>query len=83
MSLHNSRYLFCVICHSKTGEKLGESGSTSYSCLRDQFKKKLVSLGYTFYTAYESVEQQEQQTWLYLIGSSSRTGIFVTLVIVK
>ena len=45
MSWQDQRYLFRAICHSKAGEKLRESGSISYSCLREQFKKKLASLG--------------------------------------
>ena len=46
MSWQDHRYLFLAICCSKAGEMLRESGSISYSCLKEQFKKKLVSLGY-------------------------------------
>ena len=46
MSWQDHRYLFRAICCSKAGEKLRESGSISYSCLREQLKKKLASLGY-------------------------------------
>ena len=42
----DQRYLFRPVCKSKTGERLHESGKISYSCLREQFKKKLESLGY-------------------------------------
>ena len=42
----DQRYLFWPVCKLKTGEKLCESGKISYSCLREQFKKKLESLGY-------------------------------------
>ena len=42
----DQRYLFRAICKSKAGDKLRESGKISYSCLREQFKKKLGSLGY-------------------------------------
>jgi len=40
MSWQDQRYLFRVICRSKAGEKLCESGSISYSCLREQFIRK-------------------------------------------
>ena len=42
----DQRYLFRPVCKSKTGERLRESGKISYSCLREQFKKKLENLGY-------------------------------------
>ena len=38
--------LFRVIQHSKSGESLRKSGGISYSCLKEQFKKKLEQLGY-------------------------------------
>ena len=44
--LSNQRRLFRPICKSKKSKKLRESGSISYSCLRDLFKKKLKDLGY-------------------------------------
>ena len=44
--LSDQRWLFRPICKSKKSEKLRESGSISYSCLRDIFKKKLKDLGY-------------------------------------
>ena len=44
--LSDQRRLLRPICKSKKSEKLRESGSISYSCLRDLFKKKLKDLGY-------------------------------------
>ena len=44
--LSDQRRLFRPICKSKKSEKLRKSGSISYSCLRDLFKKKLKDLGY-------------------------------------
>jgi len=49
MSWLDHRCLYRAICHSKpkAGEKLHVSGSITYSCSREQLKKKkLVSLGY-------------------------------------
>ena len=46
MQWEDQRFLFRAICSSKTGESLRESGGISYTCLREQFKKKLKELGY-------------------------------------
>ena len=42
----DERFLFRPILKTKKGEKLRESGRISYSCLRDQFRKKLTELGF-------------------------------------
>ena len=44
-SWNDKRFLFRPICKAKMGERLRESGSTSYSCSRDLFKKKLETSG--------------------------------------
>ena len=44
--LSDQRFLFRPTCKTTKGETLRESGSISYSCLRDLFKKKLSDLGY-------------------------------------
>ena len=46
MQLSDQRFLFRPICKTARGEALRDSGSISYSCLRDLFKKKLSDLGY-------------------------------------
>lgn len=43
---NNQRFLFRLICKSGKSEKLQESGSISYSCLQEPFRKKLEELGY-------------------------------------
>ena len=38
--------MFRPICKTARSETLGESGSISYTCLRESFRKKLKELGY-------------------------------------
>jgi len=45
-SLQKQRFVLRPICKSKVGEPLQESGSISYTCLWEQFKKKVSKLGY-------------------------------------
>ena len=45
MLWEDQRFLFCPICKTKSGDRLRESGSISYTCLYELFKKKLVELG--------------------------------------
>ena len=44
--LSDQRFLLRPICKTAKAEALRESGSISYSCLRELFKKKLRGLGY-------------------------------------
>ena len=44
--LSDQRFLFRPICKTAKEESLRKSGSVSYSCLRELFKKKLRGLGY-------------------------------------
>jgi len=44
--MQDKRFLFRPICKTKSGDRLRESGSISYLCFRDLFKRKLVQLGY-------------------------------------
>ena len=44
--LKDQRFLFRPICRTHKMEKLRDSGSISYTCLRELFKKKLKDLGY-------------------------------------
>ena len=44
--LTDHRFLFRPICKTAKSESLRESGSISYSCLRESFRKKLRDLGY-------------------------------------
>ena len=46
MQLSDQRFLFRPICKTAKEESLRKSGSVSYSCLRELFKKKLRGLGY-------------------------------------
>ena len=46
MQWRNQHFLFWAICSLKTGESQRESGCISYTCLREQFRKKLKDLGY-------------------------------------
>ena len=46
MGWEDQRFLFRPICKVKSGDKLHESGSISYTCLNELFKKKLAELGY-------------------------------------
>lgn len=46
MQLSDQRLLFRLICKTAKSETLRESGSISYSCLRELFWKKLKDLGY-------------------------------------
>ena len=45
-ALQSQSFLFRPICKTKSGERLRESGSISYTCLWEQFKNKLSKLGY-------------------------------------
>jgi len=45
-SLQEQRFLFRPICRTKNGERLRESGSISYTCLWEQFKRKVSKLGF-------------------------------------
>ena len=45
MQHHEQQLLLQSICSSKVGEFLRESGSISYTYLREQFKKKLRQFG--------------------------------------
>ena len=45
-SLQEQRFLFRPICRTKNGERLRESGSISYTCLWEQFKRKVGKLGF-------------------------------------
>jgi len=44
--MREQRFVFRPICKSKMGERLRDSGSISYTCLWEQFKKKVGELGY-------------------------------------
>jgi len=44
--LQEPRFVFRPICKSKLGERLRESGSISYTCMWENFKKKVSKLGY-------------------------------------
>ena len=46
MQWEEQQFLFQPICSTKAGESLRASGTISYTCLREQFKKKLKQLGY-------------------------------------
>jgi len=45
-TLQEQRFLLQPICRTKNGERLQESGSISYTCLWEQFKRKVSKLGY-------------------------------------
>ena len=44
--LSDQRFLFRSVCKTAKEESLRKSGSVSYSCLIELFKKKLRGLGY-------------------------------------
>ena len=46
MAWNEERLLFRSICKTRKMEKLRKSGSISYSCLRELFRKKLRELDY-------------------------------------
>ena len=44
--MSDHRFMFRPICKTARSETLRESGSISYTCLRESFRKKLKELGY-------------------------------------